>query len=352
MNVDRGQIFWLVALLVFVFLLWLLSDILLPFVAGLALAYIQAPLADRLERFGMNRTLAALLIVFVVVSVILLLTLLVLPLLSQQVVALMAAIPGYAARLQAMLADFSSPWLQQILGDNPHEAVPKLMTESPGALTGLMGSVWSGGKVLVSFASVIVIMPVVTFYLICDWHRMVDTLDSWVPPRYRATVHQLAGEIDAVVSGFLRGQAGICAIAACYYAVALSLVGLDFALLIGLLTGVLAFVPYVGSVIGATLGVGMAIEQFWPQWTPIAIVTAIYVIGQFLTGYVLGPKLVGDNVGLHPVWLIFAMVTFGYMFGFVGLLIAVPLAAALGVLIRFWLKRYCESPLYRGNPSG
>jgi predicted PurR-regulated permease PerM len=352
MNVDRNQIFWLMALLVFVFLLWLLNAILLPFVAGIALAYMQAPLADRLQRFGMNRTLAAVLIVSVVVSVIVLLTLLVMPLLSRQMLALMAAIPGYADRLQAMLAGFGSPWLEQILGDDPHQALPKLMTQSPGALTGLMGSLWAGGKALVSFVSVIVIMPVVTFYLICDWHRMVDTLDSWVPPRYRPTVHRLAGEIDAAVSGFLRGQAGICAIAAFYYAVALSLVGLDFGLLIGLLNGVLTIIPYVGSMMGALLGVGMAIEQFWPQWIPIAIVSAIFAIGQFITAYVLGPKLVGANVGLHPVWLIFAMVAFGYLFGFVGLLLAVPLAAALAVLFRFWLERYCESPLYRGNPSG
>jgi len=352
MSIDRNQIVWLAALLVLVFLLWLLNPILLPFVAGIALAYIQAPLANRLERFGMNRTVAALLIVSVVVSVIILLTVLVLPLLSQQTLALIAAIPGYADRLQAMLASFGSPWLQQILGDDPHQALPKLMTQNPGALTGLMGTLWSGGKALVSFASVIVIMPVVTFYLICDWHRMVDTLDSWVPPRYRPTVHRLAGEIDAAISGVLRGQAGICAIAAFYYAVALSLVGLDFGLLIGLLSGVLTIIPYVGSMMGALLGVGMAMEQFWPQWMPIAIVAAIFVIGQFVTGYVLGPKLVGDNVGLHPVWLIFAMVAFGYLFGFVGLLLAVPLAAALAVLFRFWLERYCESPLYRGNPSG
>jgi len=352
MNVDRNQIFWFVALLVLVFLLWLLNAILLPFVAGIALAYIQAPLADRLERFGMNRALAALLIVSVVVSVIVLLTLLVLPLLSQQMLALTAAIPGYATRLQAMLTDFGSPWLQQILGDDPHAALPNLMTQSPGALTGLMGTLWSGGKALASFVSVLVIMPVVTFYLICDWHRMVDTLDGWVPPRYRATVHQLAGEIDAAISGFLRGQAGVCAIAAFYYAVALSLVGLDFGLLIGLLNGVLTIIPYVGSTIGAVVGVAMAIEQFWPQWILIASVSAIFAIGQFITGNVLGPKLVGDSVGLHPVWLIFAMVAFGCLFGFVGLLIAVPLAAALAVLFRFWLERYYESPLYRGNPSG
>jgi predicted PurR-regulated permease PerM len=352
MSVDRNQIVWLAALLALVFLLWLLSDILLPFAGGIALAYIQALLADRLERVGMNRTLAALLIVAFVMTAIILLTLLALPLLSEQTLALMAAIPGLATRLQAMMADLGSPWLQQIFGEDANEKLPKLMTQSPAALTGLLHSAWSGGKALVSFVSVIAILPVVVFYLICDWHLMIDTLDSWVPSRHRETVHRLVTEIDGAISGFLRGQAGICAIAALFYTAALSLVGLDFALLIGLLNGVLTFVPYVGSVIGAALGVGMAIEQFWPRWIPIAIVSAIFAIGQFITAYVLGPKLVGKNVGLHPVWLIFAMVAFGYLFGFVGLLLAVPLAAAIAVLLRFWRERYWESPFYRGNPSG
>jgi predicted PurR-regulated permease PerM len=284
-------------------------------------------------------------------TAIILLTLLVLPLLTEQTLALTAAMPGLAVRLQAMMADHGPPWLQPIFGDDPHQALPKLMTQSPGALTGLMGSLWAGGKALVSFVSVIVIMPVVVFYVICDWHFMIGTIDGWIPLRHRETVHRLVTEIDAAISGFLRGQASICAIAGLYYAVALSLVGLDFAVLIGLLNGVLNFVPYVGSVIGGTLGVGIAIEQFWPRWIPMAIVSAIFVIGQFITAYVLGPKLLGESVGLHPVWLIFAMVAFGYLFGFVGLLVAVPLAAAIAVLLRFWLECFCASPFYRGNPS-
>jgi predicted PurR-regulated permease PerM len=352
MNVDRNQIIWLIALLGFVFLLWLLSSVLLPFVGGIALAYIQAPLADRLERFGMNRTMAALLIVTDVLAAIVLFVFLLLPILSEQALALTAALPGMPARLQAMMTDLGLPQLHQIFGADANDRLPNLMPQSPGALTELAGSLWSGGKALASLVSVIVIMPVVVFYLICDWHLMVDTLDSWVPPRHRETVHRLASEIDVAVSGFLRGQAVICAIAGLYYAAALSLVGLDYAVMIGLLNGVLTIIPYLGSAIGTLLGVGMAIEQFWPHWIPIAIVCAIFAIGQFITAYVLGPKLVGKNVGLHPVWLLFAMVAFGYLFGFVGLLVAVPLAAAIAVLLRYWLERYWESPLYRGNPSG
>jgi predicted PurR-regulated permease PerM len=191
---------------------------------------------------------------------------------------------------------------------------------------------------------VIAIMPVVTFYLICDWHRMIDALNSWVPPHSRDTVDQPAREIDAAVSGFLRGQADICLIVALYFTIALSLAGLNFSVLIGVLT----FIPYVGSIIGILIGVGVAIEQFWPQWVPIAIVVGIFLVGQFVAAYVLGPRLVGNKVGLHPVWLIFAMFAFGYLFGFVGLLIAVPLGAAIAVLFRFALKRYFASPFYGG----
>jgi predicted PurR-regulated permease PerM len=216
----------------------------------------------------------------------------------------------------------------------------------------LMLSVWAGGKALASFISVLVIMPVVTFYLICDWHQMVAILDGWVPPQNRPTVHRLVGEIDAAISGFLRGQAGVCLAVGIYYAVALTLVGLDFGLLIGLTAGVLTFMPYIGSMTGLLIAASVAVGQFWPHWISIATVIGIFLVGQFIEGNVLGPKLVGDRVGLHPVWLIFAMFAFGYLLGFVGLLIAVPLAAAIGVLFRFGLGRYFASPFYLDEESG
>jgi predicted PurR-regulated permease PerM len=181
---------------------------------------------------------------------------------------------------------------------------------------------------------------------------MVAILDGWVPPRNRPTVHRLAGEIDAAISGFLRGQAVVCLLVGIYYAVALSLIGLKFGLLIGVAAGVLTFMPYIGSMAGLLIAVGVAFGQFWPQWTSIVEVVAVFLVGQFVEGNVLGPKLVGDNVGLHPVWLIFAMFAFGYLLGFVGLLIAVPLAAAIAVLFRFGLSRYYESPFYQGEEPG
>ncbi|HWF96866.1 MAG TPA: AI-2E family transporter [Xanthobacteraceae bacterium] len=350
---QRHLTFWIVTLVVFAFLLWLLSDILLPFVAGLALAYLQTPLADRMERLGMNRTLAALLIVGFVVLTFILLALLLVPILAEQAAALIGGIPSYVARLQALLSDPGPPWLRQLLnGGDAGKTMSQVMTQGAGYMTTLMQSVWAGGKAIASFISVLVIMPVVTFYLICDWHKMVAILDGWVPPQNRETVHKLVGEIDAAVSGFLRGQAGVCLVVGIYYAVALSLIGLNFGLLIGLTAGVLTFMPYIGSTAGLLIAASVALGQFWPNWILIAAVIGIFLVGQFIEGNVLGPKLVGDRVGLHPVWLIFAMFAFGYLLGFVGLLIAVPLAAAIGVLFRFGLSRYFASPFYLDEESG
>jgi predicted PurR-regulated permease PerM len=350
---KRHLLFWTSTLVAFAFLLWLLSEILLPFVAGLALAYLQVPLADRMERRGINRTVASLLIVGVVVLVFILLGLVLVPIMAEQFAALLASIPTYVMHLQAFLADPGPDWLRHLLNEgDASKTMSELVAQGATYLTALMSSLWSGGKALISFISVLVIMPVVTFYLICDWHQMVATLDDWVPPRQRPTVHELLKEIDAAISGFVRGQIGVCLIVGSYYAVALTLLGLNFGLLIGMSAGILTFMPYVGSMTGLLIATSVAIGQFWPQWTYIAIVVAVFMFGQFVEGNVLAPKLVGEKVGLHPVWLIFAMFAFGYLLGFVGLLIAVPLAAAISVLFRFGLRRYMASPVYQGDASG
>jgi predicted PurR-regulated permease PerM len=323
---GRHFTFWLVTFLVLAAVLWLLHDILLPFVAGIALAYVHAPIADRMQRAGVNRTVAALLIVSVFVVVLIALTLLLVPLLLQQGSALISHIPGYFKRVKELISDTNLPWLSWLgSGD------------------------WTGGKALVSFASVLIVMPVVTFYLIRDWHPMIEMIDSWVPVRQRETVRRLALEVDAAIGGFLRGQVGVCAVLGCYYAIALMLVGLDFALLIGLVAGVITFVPYIGSMTGLMIAASVAIAQFWPDWKRIAIVIGVFLFGQFVEGNIVSPKFVGERVGLHPVWMIFAMFAFGYLFGFVGLLVAVPLAAALAVLLRFALRQYFASPLYTGD---
>ncbi len=195
------------------------------------------------------------------------------------------------------------------------------------------------------------VTPVVAFYLLYDWNRMVATVDTWIPLHQRATVHALAREMNEAIAGFVRGQTAVCLILGSYYALTLTFAGLSFGLLIGLASGLITFIPYLGSMTGLVVAVGVAVAQFWPEYTPILVVLGIFFFGQFLEGYVLAPKLVGESVGLHPVWLIFALFAFGYLFGFVGLLIAVPLAAVIAVLMRFALRQYLASPFYTGEST-
>jgi predicted PurR-regulated permease PerM len=350
---QRQLKFWLVALAVVILVLWLLSDILLPFVAGLAIAFLLTPLADRLEKLGVHRLVASLAIITLMVMAFVVVILLVAPVLGGQLSSFIENIPGYVTKLQTLLSDPSRPWVQKLLGVgfSNDKAITDLVTQGAGWLTTFLKSLWSGGRALVSLFSLIVVTPVVAFYLIFDWHQMIDTVDSWIPLRQRETVRQLARETDKAIAGFIRGQSAVCLILGSFYAVALTLSGLNFGLLIGLISGLITFIPYVGSMTGLILSLGVAVAQFWPEYTPILIVLCIFLVGQFLEGNVLAPKLVGQSVGLHPVWLIFALLAFGYLFGFVGLLVAVPLAATIGVLSRFGLNRYLESSLFTGEPS-
>ncbi len=346
---GRHLTFWLVVFVVLAAALWLLHDVLLPFVAGSALAYMLAPSADRLERLGVNRTVAALLIVGIFVLALIALTLLLVPLLVQQGAALISHIPGYFKRVKELIVDQNLPWLDWLGTGDSNKAVSDLVSQVATWLLSFAYSIWTGGKALVSLASILIVMPVVTFYLIRDWHRMIEIADGWVPLRQRETVRRLAREIDAAIGGFLRGQLGVCLVLGCYYAIGLMLAGLDFALLIGLVAGAITFVPYIGSMTGLMIAASVALAQFWPDWKRILVVVAIFLVGQFIEGNVVTPKFVGERVGLHPVWLIFAMFAFGYLFGFVGLLVAVPLAAAIAVLLRFALRQYFASPFYTGE---
>jgi predicted PurR-regulated permease PerM len=347
---KQQLIFWLAALVIFVLLLWLLSEILLPFIAGAAIAYLLTPFTDRIERLGVNRLIAALTIIALTVFVIVFVFLLIAPVLGSQLSSFIAKIPDYVGKLQTLLSDPNRPWLQKLAGAgfDTDKSITDLVAQGAGYLATLLKSLWSGGRALVSLFSLIVVTPVVAFYLLYDWHRMLAKVDSWVPRRQRETVRKLAREIDAAISGFVRGQTLVCLILGAYYAIALSLTGLNFGLLIGLIAGLITFIPYVGSLTGLVLGVGVAVAQFWPNAMPIAAVLGIFIVGQFAEGNLLAPRLVGERIGLHPVWLIFALLAFGYLFGFVGLLVAVPLAATIGVLVRFALARYLASAFYTG----
>ena len=352
LSLRRQLTFWAGALLVFIALLWLLGDVLLPFVAGMVLAYLLDPIVRKLQKLGLSRPIASILIVVIAIAVIAFALITLVPLLGEQVSGFIQRLPEYAERIRQLVQEQSNGWLGQLIGERLPDAEKQLGGVAAGAAgwaAGFLGSLASGGKALISILSIFVIAPIVAFYLLLDWERMIDAVDSWVPVPYRETVRGLAREMNAAISGFVRGQAIVCLILGTFYSIALISIGLHFGLLVGIVAAVLGFAPYVGTITGFMLAVGIAIAQFWPDWTMPALAAAIFLTGQFVEGNILQPFLVGKEVGLHPVWLMFALLAFAYLFGFVGLLVAVPTAAAIGVLVRFLLRQYLASSYYTGG---
>jgi len=348
----RQVFFWILALVVFLGFLWLFSGILLPFVAGLALAYFLDPVADYLERMGLSRLWATVVILFFFVVGFIVILMLLVPILGSQITGFLERLPDLVTRLQGLIADTEDTWLRDFIGIEAKSLqanLGELMRQGASWLGTLLGQVWNSGRALVSVVSLLIVTPVVAFYLLYDWDHMVSVVDSWLPRDHRETIHQICRDIDTAVAGFVRGQGTLCLILGFYYALSLTLLGVNFGLLIGLFAGLVSFIPYVGSLSGIVIAVGVALVQFWPDWVPVALVVVIFAVGQFFEGYILQPKLVGDRVGLHPVWLMFALFAFGSLFGFTGLLVAVPAAAAVGVIARFALRRYLESELYSGH---
>lgn len=351
-TLKRQINFWLISFALFALFVYLFSPILLPFVAGMALAYLLDPVADRLEALGLPRLGATIVILVLFVLAFVLILLLLLPILGNQLAAFLDAFPNLISSLQELITSGFGSRLFEMLGIGGNELkanVGSLLGEGAGWIGGLLKSVWNGGQALLSVISLFVVTPVVAFYLLLDWDRMVAKIDGWLPRQHRDTVRQLAHEMDLAVAGFVRGQVSVCFLLGAFYAIGLAAVGLNFGLLIGIGAGLVSFIPYVGATLGLVVSLGVALVQFWPDWPMVAAVLAIFAVGQFLEGNVLQPKLVGNNVGLHPVWLMFALFAFGYLFGFVGMLIAVPAAAMIGVLIRFVLTQYMASALYTGE---
>jgi predicted PurR-regulated permease PerM len=350
MHFERNVVFWTAALIIFVALLWLLSPILLPFVFGLVIAYAFEPLNRRLTKYGISRNLASFAILAGLTLAIVALLLFIIPELISQLSGFIAHAPAYAQRLQSLVSDPNYPWLKRLVGDNLNSgSASDLINQVMGYLSGFLGSLWTKGQALISVFSLLVVTPIVAFYLGCDWDRMLKAIDDLVPLKQRETVRGLAHQIDASISAYIHGQSGVCLILGSYYAVGLTLAGLNFGFLIGVVSGLISFVPYVGSLTALVVSLCVAVAQFFPEWGHILVIAGIVLFGQFMEGNVLAPKLVGHSVGLNPVWLMFALFAFGYLFGFVGLLLAVPLAAATAVLIRFALRRYRASPLYTGS---
>ncbi len=351
-GLRRQVFFWLVALAIFVVFLMLFSSVLLPFIAGMALAYFLDPVADRLERIGLSRLMATVVILVSFVVVFVLSLMIIIPVLASQLNEFIQRVPSYITQLQTFIATSNASWLPDWVDGQMgtiQENFSRYLSEGVGFLGTLVEQIWNSGKALLDIASLLVVTPVVAFYLLLDWDRMIEKVDSWVPRNQLGTVRQLATELDNTIAGFVRGQGSLCLILGIFYAIALSVAGLNFGLLIGFFTGMISFIPYVGSTVGLLLSLGVALVQFWPDFIWVGVIAGIFFLGQFIEGNILQPKLVGKSVGLHPVWLMFALFAFGALFGFVGVLVAVPAAAAVGVLVRFAISRYLDSDLYYGT---
>src|SRR4051794_20011022 len=347
MTVARPTLFWITISAIAVMALVLLRPILLPFAVGATLAYLLVPAVDGLERHGINRSLAALILVLVLVVGLVGVVLLMLPAIIGELRFFIEEFPRSVARVQFLMADTSRPWLHKVMGEELRieaSATKEVAAVGGAWLDDVLRSAWSGGKALFSLLSLLVVVPIVTIYLLIDWDRMIATIDGWLPPGQRDDVRALGREIHDTVAGFVRGQIVICLILAVFYATALKLTGLNHAILIGLTAGLISFVPYLGAGAGFVVAMCVAVAQFWPNGTPLAVVGGVFLVGETLADYVLSPRIIGSRVKLNPVWLMFALFAFGWLFGFVGLLVAIPLAAALGVILRFAMRKSLASP--------
>lgn len=339
--------YWGIAALVFLVVLWVLGSVILPFVVGGAIAYFLDPVADRLQRAGLSRVVATAVISIAMLLVAVALVLAVIPTLISQLTALIDAAPEIFRKLQAFLiAQFPQ------LTDRTSTMRTTLVSigEAIKAQGGTVANTLIGSALgVINGVVFMVVVPVVSFYLLLDWDHMVARIDALLPRDYAPVLRQLAREIDRVLAAFVRGQLSVCIVLGTFYAVALMLAGLQFAAVVGVIAGAITFIPYVGALVGGVLAIGLALVQFWGDWVSIGVVVGIFALGQFLEGNVVTPRIVGNSVGLHPLWLLFALSAFGSLFGFLGLLVAVPVAAALGVLTRFAAGQYTASLLYTGK---
>lgn len=354
MRVQRQVLFWLSVLILLVVAVLVLRSVLLPFVAGMVIAYALNPLADRIGVLGLPRALATALVVTLLVVALAAALVFLVPLVINQVQQFAERLPAEFERLRASI----EPLARERLGGRFVEfqagldGIAAELSRNWASVIGFLAtSIWSQGLALMNFVSFLLITPLVVFYLLVDWHPMLRKIDGWLPRDHAPTIRRLAAEVNDAVSAFIRGQGLVCLILGSLYAVGLTWAEVPYGLLIGLGAGLLSFIPFVGFALGLVTSAALALVQYWPDTLPLLKVLAVFAAGQTLDAALLSPKIVGSRVGLHPVWLIFALFVFGYLFGFVGVLVAVPVAAAIAVLVRFALEVYLSSSIYQGQAA-
>lgn len=354
MRAERQVLFWMGAALLLVLLIGLLKDILLPFVAGMVIAYFLNPLAGALERMGLSRTWASVLILLIAIVAFAAVIIFVVPLLAAQAQQLALALPDELERLKGLI----DAWARERLGPRYpafeaglKQTIDGLSQNWAGIASWIASSLWDQSRTVVNFISLILVTPLVVFYMLLDWDPMLDKINGWLPRAHAPAIRGLAADVNDAVSAFIRGQGTVCMILGAFYAAGLTAVGLKYGLLVGIGTGILTFIPFVGWALGTITAITLAVIQFWPDVVPVAMVAGVFLAGQAFDAGFLSPSIVGSKIGLHPVWLIFSLFVFSYLFGFVGVLVAVPVAAAIGVLVRFALKIYLASSYYGGDDA-
>ena len=351
MPLWQKLIAWVAIAAVLLAFLVLFDEVLLPFVVGLAVAYFLDPVADWLEAHKAPRWLAATLALGLFALLALVIMILAFPLIQSQVIAAGDALPKYTAKVQMLFADILS-YASSTLEPEDIARMREVMGAQVGRAMTLAGTVlkrlFDGGMALVNVTTFVFVTPIVAFYLLRDWDRLIGWVDALIPRPHVMIVREQARQVDDTLAGFVRGQATVCVVLGLGYGLALSLAGLEFGFVIGILSGILAFIPYVGSIFGLFASVGLALLQF-DDPVRIGIIAGIFFVGQLLEGNVLTPKLVGERVGLHPVWVIFSLFAGGAVLGFMGMLLALPVAASVGVLTRFAVAQYRQSPIYLGD---
>jgi predicted PurR-regulated permease PerM len=346
----RLVLFWLALALALLVLFVLLRGILLPFLVGMAAAYMLDPLADRLQRLGLGRTVATLALTVLFFAALVFLVLVLLPVVVDQVVDLAARLPSYLEELRGRVLRLAELLDRQELVQNlsVQGLVAQFSQRALGFAGAALTNVLQSSLAVLNLISLVFITPIVAFYLLRDWDRMVAAVSRVVPPRGMPTARRLAAEVDLVLAGFLRGQGLVCLFLACFYAVGLSLVGLEHGAVIGMLTGLFSFIPYVGMLVGVAVGLTVALFQFQAV-VPVALVAGVFALGQFVEGNFLTPRVVGARIRLHPVWVIFAVLAGTALFGLAGTFLATPAAAVIAVLVRFGLERWRASRYFRGG---
>jgi len=341
-------LFWLGVIVAAIFALQLLQSILLPFIAGVVIAFFLAPAVTRLERWGVNRSLGSVTVLVLFLIGVALVFFLLVPLIQNQVVTLIGKMPTLVSFLQEQIGR-AVDLLQQKLPPDQVAKVQDMVGAKLGEALSWLGSIFQGlitsSFAILNIVSLVIVTPIVTFLVLRDWEKMVTLIDEYLPRQSVTTVREQARIVRDMLVGFMHGQAVVCLILAIYYGTTLSFAGLDSGLALGLLIGILAIIPILGGATGFVLALGLAASQFG-TWREIIIVCIIFAIGQSVEGNFLTPKLVGDRINLHPVWVMFALFAGATLFGFAGLIFAVPMAAVAGVLIRFALSRYRRSAVY------